>query len=246
MAIQVTCPKCLKRFQVSDKFAGRTGPCPSCKTTIKVPELNEEVTIHAPEDDAPKDRSGQSVLKPIKREETDVTKRGLIISGVSVVGCVIMALVMGMLGLNQWWAIGLGALIVAPPIVWVGYSVLRESELAPYVGSELRNRVLVCSGLFPALWLIYMFLPPYLFDLNAPNEISYLFFGLALAAMLVVGAFVSMATFEFEFTTALAHAGLYIVVTMVLAFLAGMTLAGVEVEEIVRSRPLVDVWIASA
>ena len=84
MPIQVTCPKCFKRFQVSEKFAGKTGPCPNCKSQIKVPEASEEVVIHAPEDDAPKDRSGQSVLKPLKREETDVTRRGVFLTVASV------------------------------------------------------------------------------------------------------------------------------------------------------------------
>ena len=35
MAIDVTCPSCHTRFQVSDKFAGKSGPCPKCKNTIR-------------------------------------------------------------------------------------------------------------------------------------------------------------------------------------------------------------------
>ncbi|NND99518.1 MAG: hypothetical protein HKN47_19560, partial [Pirellulaceae bacterium] len=85
MPIQVTCPKCLKRFQVSDKFAGKEGPCPNCKHVIKVPDASEEVVIHAPADDAPKDKSGKSVLKPITRQETDVTRNGLLIT----CGCIL-------------------------------------------------------------------------------------------------------------------------------------------------------------
>ena len=41
MPIQVTCPSCLKRFQVSDKFAGKSGPCPNCKKSLRVPDKSE-------------------------------------------------------------------------------------------------------------------------------------------------------------------------------------------------------------
>ena len=43
MPIQVTCANCLKRFQVSDKFAGKTGACPNCKSTM-TPKENQELT----------------------------------------------------------------------------------------------------------------------------------------------------------------------------------------------------------
>lgn len=38
MPIQVSCPSCKKSFQVSDQFAGKQGPCPNCKTPIKIPK----------------------------------------------------------------------------------------------------------------------------------------------------------------------------------------------------------------
>ena len=45
MAIQVTCSGCHARFKVSDKYAGRKGPCPKCKAEITVPDADEEVVI---------------------------------------------------------------------------------------------------------------------------------------------------------------------------------------------------------
>jgi len=68
MPIPVTCPGCLARFTVSDKYAGKQGPCPKCKQTITVPDKSQEVVIHAP-DDGPKDSAGKPVLKPIRRVE---------------------------------------------------------------------------------------------------------------------------------------------------------------------------------
>lgn len=38
MAISVTCPSCKAKFSVSDKFAGKQGPCPKCKATITIPK----------------------------------------------------------------------------------------------------------------------------------------------------------------------------------------------------------------
>ena len=69
MAISVVCPSCLKRFNVSDKFAGKSGPCPKCKATIQVPAA--EVKIHVPEQFATggRTRTGKLATKPIAREE---------------------------------------------------------------------------------------------------------------------------------------------------------------------------------
>ncbi len=228
MPIQVTCPKCFKRFQVSEKFAGKTGPCPNCKNQIKVPEASEEVVIHAPDDGAPKDRSGQSVLKPLKREETDVTKRGLIFTGASVVLAIGAAIACRAIFPESGppiWLLVAGSLLVAPPLLWAGYGFVRDSELAPYVGSDLRNRVLALSIILAALWLIYAFIPSYVLELDSANEMSYLVFGVVFSVMVAIGATASMIIFELEFSEGLAHAGLYLIVSMVLAVLSGVTLA---------------------
>jgi hypothetical protein len=226
MPIQVTCPNCLKRFQVSDKFAGKTGPCPSCKKQIKVPDASEEVIIHAPDDGVPKDSQGVSVLKPLKRTETDVTKKGILITS----GAILLALA-GAVGLRMSgdtipvYIQALGAFFLAPPLIWAGYSFVRDSELEPYVGSELRNRVLMLSGIFAALWLLYAFVPNYVLDLDSPSEMNFLAFGLILAIMIGLGALASAATFELEFVNGLTHAGLYFIVAVMLALISGLKLA---------------------
>lgn len=225
MSIQVTCPKCLKRFQVSDKFAGKTGPCPSCKNQIKVPDASEQVVIHAPDDGAPKDRSGQSVLKPLQRTETDVTRKGLFMTGGAVIAAIGVAIGMRLTGGMPMIGAVIGAVAIAPPLVWAGYGFVRDSELAPYVGGELRNRVLIASALFALLWLLYAFIPSYVLELDSPSEMGFLAFGIIFSVMLVLGALISVGTFELEFTSGLAHAGLYLIATMLLALLSGMTLA---------------------
>ena len=118
-----------------------------------------------------------------------------------------------------------GAILLGPPLVWAGYAFVRDSELAPYVGPELRNRVLVLSGIFAALWLLYAFVPSYLTDTPA-SQMSFLAFGIIFAVMLVIGAFASVGTFELEFINGLTLAGLYLIATMILALLSDLTLAG--------------------
>src|SRR6476620_5372965 len=73
MAIDVTCPGCKTRFQVSDKFAGKKGPCPKCKTVITIPKKEDEIVIHAPEQSGPTDSKGVAVLKPLTRVETTLS-----------------------------------------------------------------------------------------------------------------------------------------------------------------------------
>ena len=225
MPIQVTCPSCLKRFQVSDKFAGKTGPCPNCKKQIKVPDASEEVVIHAPDDGAPKDRQGVSILKPLKRTETDVTRKGMFIT----FGAIFLAL-SAAIGL-RWgmetipvYILALGALLLAPPLIWSGYSFVRDSELEPYVGADLRNRILILSVILAALWLVYCFVPSYVLELDSPTEMGYLSFGIVLIVMIGLGTLASAATFDLEPVNGLTLAGLYFIVTVILAVISGLSL----------------------
>ena len=226
MAIQVTCPHCLKRFQVSDKFAGKTGPCPNCKKDIKVPDASEEVVIHAPDDGAPKDRQGVSILKPLKRTETDVTRKGMIITFSAILVAVAAAVGLRMsMETIPVYILAMGALFLAPPLVWSGYSFVRDSELEPYVGPDLRNRVVILSVILAALWLVYVFVPSYVMEYDSPEEMSYLWFGIIFAVMVGLGSLASVATFDLEPLNGLTLAGLYFIVSVVLALISGLTLA---------------------
>lgn len=228
MSIQVTCPSCLKRFQVSDKFAGKKGPCPACKKPIQVPTKEEAVVIHAPDDGAPKDSKGQSVLKPITMKDPEVTNRLLMIAGGSVFGVVAIALGFRLSGGTPLWAQLLGILVMAPPLVRIGYGFVHDRELAPYTGIELRNRVLICSALLAATWLVYLFVPGYVLELDSPKEMSWTTVGITFCVMGVLGAFASVACFELEFLSGLIHASFYYAAVIITALIAGVTLAGEE------------------
>ena len=94
MAINIICPGCHTRFQVSEKFAGKEGPCPKCKAKIKVPEKSEELVIHTPDEfEGVRDSKGQSVLKPIRRKETKLSPQVI----VAIVGGSLMVLLVAWL-----------------------------------------------------------------------------------------------------------------------------------------------------
>ena len=93
MPIQVTCPGCLKRFQVNEKFAGKTGPCPSCSKQITIPSKADEVVIHSPAEAGPKDSKGRPVFQPLRREEVKVTLPVAIAAGAFCLISILVALV---------------------------------------------------------------------------------------------------------------------------------------------------------
>ena len=227
MPIAVTCPKCLTRFSVNEKFAGKKGPCPKCKNEITIPELTEQVVIHAPPDVAPKDSKGQSVLKPIKRKEAKFS-RALIWGSVGgVVGAILLALGMRLTGGTPIILRILIALAVAPPLVRFGYAISRDSELEPYVGRELWNRVWIVSAVLAATWLIYVFITPYVLDIDYASEMGLLASGISLVVMLAFGSIAAMAAFELEFFGGMIIAGVYVAATLLLAILGAVQLVTV-------------------
>jgi hypothetical protein len=96
MPITIVCPGCHGRFSVSEKFAGKQGPCPKCKTVISIPKASEEVKIHAPDDyGGAKSSSGQLVLKPIARQETRLTTTLVLAIGAATIITIGVAFMIG-------------------------------------------------------------------------------------------------------------------------------------------------------
>lgn len=224
MSIQVLCPGCKKRFDVSDKFAGKKGPCPKCKTVITIPEKTEEVVVHEPDQFGPKDSSGQAVLKPIARKDTKVSLLLTVGIVLGIIVAIVVALVLRSQGGDISLAIlGVAALALAPPIVWGGYAVLRESEMEPFRGSELWIRVGVCSVVYSAIWGIVAFVIWYLFD-NDPLEIVQIAF--IVPVMVGIGAFAAFASLDMDFGIGALHYGFYLLVTILLRLIAGLPAVG--------------------
>ena len=224
MPIQVTCTGCLARFKVSDKFAGKSGPCPKCKALLQIPTKEEEVVIHAPDIEGPKDSKGRSVLKPIERGETKFSVPLAVGAGGACLVTLIIAYILGRvyqdIGGPAWWILAPGALILAFPLVWAGYAFLRNHELEAYSGMELITRVGICALVYALLWGLHILFVTFAFPNVEALEIwQIIILG---AVMLIPGAIAALAALELDGTNAGVHCAMYLGATMGLRLLMGM------------------------
>ena len=222
MAIDVTCASCKTRFQVSDKFAGKQGPCPKCKAIIKVPAKSEQVVIHAPEDLGPKGISGQPVFKPIAWKETRLTTPQIVAIAGAVLFVLIAALVIRIAGgpgqAKPFPLLALGAMLLAPPLVFAGYAMLRDTELDPHRGTELWLRLIAPSIVYPALWGLYWFAFWYL-DVP-PNWYT---IGFVAVVAIAIGAVTAQASLDLELGTGALHYSMYLLATVLLRLMLGLS-----------------------
>ena len=224
MPISVTCPGCLSRFTVSDKYAGKTGPCPKCKKELVVPDKSQEVVIRAPEIGT-KDSKGVSVLKPLKRAEFKLTTREIIVA--SVLGVVSLSMaIFARVGFSEppWLLSALGVLALAFPLAWVGYSFFHDDELEEYSGKERSSRVGVCALIFSVTWGLYWFLAYYMGS-KTLAEVDSVQFAIFLVVMFVVGTLGSLVAMDLDFGQALLHYAMYFAVTFLLAMIAGVQIS---------------------
>jgi cation transport ATPase len=226
MPIHVTCPGCHARFSVSDKFAGRTGPCPKCKKPIQIPKAEEQVTIHEREHEGVKDAKGRLVLKPVARKEAKIRPLAAAGIGGTVVLVIACAVVLRFTatydeqGYAQVsvWLLAAGAIVLAPPLVIGGYAFLRNDELAPYRRQALWIRTLICAAVYAALWGVLTMLPEDLTQFS--NEIWMA--GIVLPPFLIVGSLAAFATLDLDASSAFFHYALYALSCVLLRVLMGL------------------------
>jgi len=221
MSILVVCPGCRKRYTVSDQFAGKSGPCPNCKTTIKIPKKSEEVVIHAPREFERGGRgvTGRLIFRPIRRQEVKLTP----VAVVSVVGLTLLVLICAwMLGRSgvlegnlPFSAVAL--LVVSFPLAAGGYWFLHhDEELAPYRGRQLYLRAAICALVYVILWGAYT----YAAQRYLPGAMEFFTF-VALGLLVIPGALAAHACLDLEAENAVLHYCFYLLVTIVLRWLAG-------------------------
>lgn len=218
MPIPVICPGCKAAFQVSDKFAGKKGPCPKCKAVITIPEASPEIVIHAPAPEGPVDSTGRPVFLPILREETKVSQTAIFAIVAAVVTVVLVALIVGLATKRQppMFLLVLGAVALAPPLSLAGYAMLRDQEATPYRGRTLYLRAAITSVVYALIWGVF-----YLY-VGGPEPLTFYQLLFIVPVMMAVGGLAAYAAFDLEFGQALMHYGFYLVVTVVLSMLAGL------------------------
>jgi hypothetical protein len=228
MAIRVTCPGCHKRFKVSDQFAGRSGPCPNCKTVIRVPTKDEEVKLHGPESFGAGVR-GAVTTKPILREETSLSPVFLVSIGVGALVVLVVTAILGRAGFFEKLTVlksTVGLILVSPPLVIAAYSFLRDEEdLDPYRGKALYLRAAICAAAYIGLWGVYGFVPARYMT----GELWQWLF--VVPPFLVAGGLVAFATLDLDFGSGFFHYCFYLLVTVLLRWLAGLGWAWQITEE---------------
>ena len=224
MSIIVVCQNCLQRFKVSDKFAGKKGPCPKCQTILRVPLKEEEVKVHSAEEtrQGPRGKSGELVLKPVAREKIQIGKGTWIVIGVGVVALPLVALILrGNASVEMRRVIAAaGVLLLAPPFVVSGYWFLKNDDLEPYHGRALWIRATICSFIYVLCWLGYATLVPP----EWKNEFwKWAFLGPAFGAL---GATAAFACFDLDLGSGFFHFTYYAGGTALLGLLMGLPLLG--------------------
>jgi hypothetical protein len=222
MAIDVTCTGCKTRFQVSEKFAGKKGPCPKCKTIITIPAKKDEVVIHAPEVTGPKDSKGKAVSQPIFREEVRLSRPVIIGIVGAVLGVLLVAFMLRLAfpgGKVPEVITIVGAFLLAPPLAFAGYTFLRDDELAPHRGQTLLLRLIAPSLVYPLIWGLYWLIVSYL-QIDLPPGL--IFMSAVTPAAIAIGAVTAQASLDLELGQGALHYALYLTTTVILRLIMGM------------------------
>ncbi|MBI3840133.1 MAG: hypothetical protein HY288_19600 [Planctomycetia bacterium] len=224
MPISVVCPGCKAHFSVSEKFAGKQGPCPKCKAVINVPNApapapaSEEIKIHEPEQFASggKDSKGRAVSKPILRKETRL--QPVAIAGMVAGAILVFAMAIALRFVSEKLPfVVAGLLIVSPPLAVAGYTFLRDDELMePYRGRALLLRSSLCSLAYAALWGVYAPLPAY--GIITGEAWQWLFVA---PVFICAGAGVAYACLDLDFGSGAMHYCFYLLATLLLRFALG-------------------------
>jgi hypothetical protein len=222
MSILVVCPSCFKRFQVSEKFAGKSGNCPNCKKPITVPTAEQEVKIHTPEEFGGGGRgaTGKLALKPITRQETKYTP--LFFAGVAGTAVLMFAFawlgggVFQMPGATGYLLTAVALTLISPLLSWAAYGFLYNDELEPYKGAELYLRTGACGLAYAILWACFTYAAPIFL-----SEEVWRWLMLA-PPFFVVGTVIAAAALDLEIGNAFFHYAFYLAVTVLLRGVAGL------------------------
>jgi len=227
MPIQVTCPGCLKRFSVGEKFAGQQGPCPKCKTLITIPKSEEEVVIHVPThtEAGAVGADGLHALKTLRKK--DAKFRPLVFAVVLGIALVVLllAVLLRELVLEGWLVPAVATVLLGPPCAWAGYTFLRDAELEPYRGTELWIRVTACGLVFALLWGVYLFVGEQLFadkDFKTTLQLQTYQMFIIVAIVLGLGTFAGYVSFDLDPISAFFNCALFFAVTILLRVVVGL------------------------
>ncbi len=218
MPIPVVCPGCKTQFRVSEKFVGKTGPCPKCKAKITIPAAGPEVKVHAPEDSpsVAKDSKGRPVAQPLLRFEEKMSTQTMVLIGAGTLTVMILAFFLGkIMSDNRPLLAGVGLALISLPIVLAGYRVFREEEAEPHHGRPLYLRSAICAAIYALLWGVFAFVP-------GDWIIEYWSWFYIAPPFLLAGAVTAFACLDLDLGNGFFHYCFYLAATTLMRYVIGM------------------------
>ncbi|MBQ3389369.1 MAG: hypothetical protein IJG60_09175 [Thermoguttaceae bacterium] len=211
MSIHVICPGCMTQFEVSDRFAGKKGPCPKCGHIIEIPKAN--VTIVSPDEmvvDGKKVHNPDHV-RPIEQKSYSFTGHALLVN-LGVFAAVLAVALFFHFVHMPYLAVPVGILLglaVAFPLMKYGYMTFRDpDDLEIFLGGELGKKSIAGAAVFVALWLVYELILLYM----NPGGMALVY----LIPIALFAAFVPVVIFDMDFTDSLAVAVVFLLAVILL------------------------------
>jgi hypothetical protein len=212
MAINVVCSGCLKRFQVSDRFAGAKGPCPNCNTVINIPKA--AVKIHGAEEfvQGGKTATGKLILKPISRLDMNFDP---FYAGFWTLGFLVVYVLTWILGsavtsiATRDLLGGFGIFFLSFPFSLFGYQVLRDREqLLMLTGFDLYRKTAICAIVYAILWI---FFEMFIWLMNANLIFVWIYF----AAFACMAMLITHAVLDIDVGNSLLHYLIFFVTVLI-------------------------------
>ena len=231
MPISVVCPGCYTRFQVSDKFAGKKGPCPKCQTIIDIPK--EQVKVHAPDEFASggKTVKGRKILQPLTRLNTEFKIQHILWAVGGMLAVLLLTAILGYLKLGSNILGLIGLILIAFPLVYAGQRLLQDADdLLLLEMPEIRRKCAICAGAYVLLWVCFEFLVSYM-------QVDGVFIVIYIAPLVVFSLFVALVVFDFDFARGLFHYLIFFIPVVVLRGLLGLGWIWSAVETISSGNP---------
>ena len=221
MAIDVICTGCHKRFQVSEQFAGRKGPCPACKTIIEIPKLEDVVVVHEREQTK---TGAPAKLDSIRRQRTTVSKLELIISGATLVVGLALAFAArfsisetvtqpsGLINLIAGLSLGVATSCLS-------YVILRNQDAEIINDKSTLFKGIGVGLLYGGVWRLQHLIIDNVLMMDGTVILPAVII-LALATVAIV-SFAPMAAFEFEYSQGFISVCLFVAMLAIYSLIAG-------------------------
>mgnify|MGYP001212443752 CR=1 FL=1 len=224
MAIDVICSGCLKRFQVSDQFAGRSGPCPGCKTIITIPTLEDQVIIEEPEH-KPGSPGAHTKIDGITRRAGFFQRFEIITLCTLFATAAVVALLTrtlqsesgGVLTFTTGTLFGLGLVVVSLASNLLGYGVLKDSEIESFDRRTAIIRSAITAAIYCFIALAFV-VATLLLDHH--DDSRTLILAIVGVACFAIASFAPMVLYEMELIQGALHVAVMIFMSTLFCLLA--------------------------